>query len=521
MDTAPPGRPEDLVEFASNSIIGCDIDGRIRAWNAASRLRFGWSFEDVAGRSLADLAADPRRHQDDWAALLEAGSWDGSIRRLSPTGTEIRSRARWLLRRDSEGVARDVVEVGGDVADEAPGDAGHAPAEGRNRQLILHMPMALWQVDSRKAGQAFEALRAEGVRDIAAYLDAHPALVEQAKDTVVVTDANLAAMALFRGTCRQDLLRPVRYLFTGTPDMAKRVMVSHFRGDRSYREQAQIVAFDGSVRDVVFSVTYPTPNEDQDNTFILIEDITDQRRTEVQLRRLEAEYSHAARVSTLGELATSIAHEVKQPLSAIITNAETSLRWLGREEFNRDKLVQLTARILQSASRANEIILRTQAMAVRHASTRAPVDIGEIIRESLIFVRHEVESRSVDLSVGIEQDLATVVGDRVELQQVMVNLLVNAIQAVAPLPLDRRRVRVTARRLAETQIVVHVRDTGPGIAAEILPRLFDGFFTTKEGGMGMGLAICRSLIEAHDGSITAANDSEGGAVFEVRLPLAG
>jgi C4-dicarboxylate-specific signal transduction histidine kinase len=393
-------------------------------------------------------------------------------------------------------------------------------AEDRNRQLILHMPIALWQVDSRSAGQAFEALRAEGVSDIAAYLDTHPALVEQAKDTVVVTEANLAAMALFRGRSRQALLRPVRYLFAGTPDMAKRVMVSHFRGDRSYREQAQIVAFDGSVRDVVFSVTYPTPSEDQDNTFILIEDITEQRRTEVQLRRLEAEYSHAARVSTLGELATSIAHEVKQPLSAIITNAETSLRWLNRAAPNVEKLVQLNARILQSATRANDIILRIQAMAARHASTRAPVEIGELIRESLLFVRHEIESRSVDLAVGVGQDGAVVIGDRVELQQVIVNLLVNAIQAVAPLPLDRRRVWVTAQRLGQTQVVVHVRDSGPGIEAAVLPRLFEGFFTTKEGGMGMGLAICQSLIEAHDGTITAANDSEGGAVFEVRLPLA-
>src|SRR5215470_2800549 len=199
--------------------------------------------------------------------------------------------------------------------------------EDRYRKLIYYMPAALWQVDSRAAGEAFNYLRSQGVTNgnIAAYLDAHQELVEHACDTVLVTEVNQAAVTLFRGRNTAELVRPVRYLFAATPEMAKRVMVAHFDGRRSYAEQAKILAFNGEIRDVLFTVTYPTPDEQQETTFITIQDITERLRTEAQLRQIQADYAHAARISTLGEMATSIAHEVQQPLAAIVTNAETSL----------------------------------------------------------------------------------------------------------------------------------------------------------------------------------------------------
>src|SRR5690349_19570014 len=152
------------------------------------------------------------------------------------------------------------------------------------RKLIFFMPTALWQVDSRAAGEVFGRLRADGLTDIASYLDQHPELVEIAKDTVLVTEVNREAVSLFQGHGPTDLIRPVRYLFAGTPDMAKRVMVAHFEGWRNYTEEAKILTFDGRLRDVIFSVTYPTPPEQQDTTFITITDITERLRTEAQLR---------------------------------------------------------------------------------------------------------------------------------------------------------------------------------------------------------------------------------------------
>lgn len=510
----------ELADHSSDSLILCDSEGRIRYWNPAAQSLYGWAAEHVLGQNIRSLAVSTDGHDRDWRTLIEDGHWTGEVGRLGVSGLPVFAPARRIVRRRRGGAVQGVVEV----SQTGQGNLRQSVAElhaaaARNAQLIHYMPAALWQVDSRGAGQAFAELRARGVTDIARHLDAHPELIELAKDIVLVNDANLAAVELFRGKGAADLIRPVRYLFAGTPQMAKRVMIAQFEGRRSYTEEAKIVRLDGVTRDVIFSVTYPIAGELQDTTFILMEDVTDRRRTQEQLRRLQADYSHAARISNLGELATSIAHEVKQPLSAIITNAEASLRWLSKADPNVAKLTQLTTRISESAHRANEIIQRIRGMAAKHEPERTLIDIAKVIAEALLFVRHDVETRSVDLSTNIPCGLPQIPGDRVLLQQVVVNLLVNAIQAVAPLEIERRRIAIDVQRTSEQWLSIFVRDSGPGIPDEVMSRLFEGFFTTKEGGMGMGLAICQSLVDGHEGFISAANRPEGGAVFEVRLPV--
>jgi C4-dicarboxylate-specific signal transduction histidine kinase len=404
--------------------------------------------------------------------------------------------------------------------------AGGTPApshasEDKYRKLIFFMPTALVQVDSRAAGAVFERLRADGVRDIAAYLDAHQEMVEIACDTVLVTEVNREAVSLFRGGSPAELIRPVRYLFSATPAMAKRVMVSHFEGHRNYTEEAKILTFDGELRDVVFSVTYPTPPEQQETTFITITDVTDRLRTEAQLRRLQADYAHAARISTLGELATSIAHEVKQPLAAIVTNGETSLRWLEREDFNIAKIKQLTGRIVESAYHASDIVQRIRLMAARAEPERVTLDLKAVAGEAVSFVRHDFESKQIALSIDIGRTLPAVMGDRIQLQQVIVNLLLNSIQAIDQARATERHIHIAIRPEDDGFLAFSIRDSGPGIASEDPERLFESFFTTKEGGMGIGLAICRSIVVAHGGSISAANHPGGGAEFRFVLPIAG
>jgi C4-dicarboxylate-specific signal transduction histidine kinase len=409
--------------------------------------------------------------------------------------------------------------AGAETADRTRAGADRA-SEDKYRKLIFFMPTALLQVDSRAAGAAFERLRADGVRDIAAYLDAHQELVEIACDTVLVTEVNREAVSLFSGASPAEMIRPVRYLFAATPAMAKRVMISHFEGHRNYTEEAKILTFDGQLRDVIFSVTYPTPPEQQDTTFITITDITERLRTEAQLRRLQADYAHAARISTLGELATSIAHEVKQPLAAIVTSGETALRWLEREDLNVAKVKQLTGRIVESAYHASEIVQRIRLMAVRGESERVALDLKAIAAEAVSFIRHDIESKHISLSIDIGKGLPTITGDRIQLQQVIVNLLMNSIQAIDHGRGSERHIHIAIRPEAEGFLILSIRDSGPGIAAGDFERLFESFFTTKEGGMGIGLAICRSIVAAHGGTITAANHPVGGAEFRFSLPIA-
>jgi signal transduction histidine kinase len=409
--------------------------------------------------------------------------------------------------------------VGGTVIDQRSLWSVRASEE-RYRNLIHHLPCALLQVDSRPMRPIFDELRRQGIIDIASLLDAEPERAQQSRDAVLVTDANHNAVQLFRADHADRLLGTVDYVFAASPETAKRVITAHFNGVRTYREIMKVRRFDGEMRDVELTVTYPTPPERLDITLLTLDDITDRLRTEAQLRELQADYSHAARISTLGELATSIAHEVNQPLSAIVTNAETSLRWLSRPEPNLAKVGQLTTRIADSARHASDIVRRIRGMAAPRAPERLLLDINGIVEEALFFVRHEIESLAIDLSFQLGPDLPRVFGDRVQLQQVVVNLLLNAVQAVGHGDRTKGRIDIRTDSEARGWVTFAIHDSGPGITEENLDRVFGSFFTTKADGMGIGLAICQSIIAAHGGTIAASNNPRGGALFRFLLPAA-
>jgi signal transduction histidine kinase len=216
-------------------------------------------------------------------------------------------------------------------------------------------------------------------------------------------------------------------------------------------------------------------------------------------------------------LTASIAHEVNQPLAAIITNGETSLRCLARSDLDVEKVRELARRVVADARRASDIIDRIRAMASRRALQPTPHSLADIIKESMDFLRHEFQSNDISVSLDLEPGLRRVVGDRTQLQQVIVNLAINAVHATARS--GGRNILVRAILSSPETVCFMIEDSGPGIDPAHLPRLFDSFFTTKESGMGMGLAICQSIIEAHNGRIRADNNSSlGGARFSFDLP---
>ncbi len=389
-------------------------------------------------------------------------------------------------------------------------------SEERYRTLIHHLPWALVIVDSTAMLPIFDMLRQAGVTDIVPHLDTNPGLPNESRAIVRVTDANRNAVELFGAESAEQLVAPVDYLFAASPETAKRVITAHFEGRRNFTEIMKLRTFDGQLRDVQLSITYPTPPERLDVTLLMFEDVSERLRTETELHQLQEEYARAARIATLGELASSIAHEVNQPLAAIAMNADTSLRWLAREEPNIGKVRQLTERIAESARHASEIVQRIRGMVARHPLRRSPLDLNRVVEEALLFVSHDVERRGIRLGVRLASDLPRVRGDRVQLQQVVVNLLVNGLQAMAGMVEGRIEIVTGLDALGGVRLTVC--DNGPGIAAENVERVFEGFFTTKQDGMGIGLAVCQSIITAHGGTITAANNAQGGALFVVTLP---
>jgi len=504
--TSPPGM--ELADLASESVIVTDERGVVQYWNAASAALYGWSATAVVGQNLAAFCAPGEQDAERHSVLLQEGRWEGVVHRRNPAGVEVAAAVRRIVRRDAAGSVLDIVEFGRNA---------ETASEQRYRQLIQYLPTALWQVDSRRAGEAFEQLRANGVKDIAAYLAQHPELVEHAKDVVLVTDVNRDAVSLFRGGAAADLVKPVRYLFAAAPGLAERVMVAHFEGRRNFIEETRILAFDGTVMDVLFTVTYPVPPEQQDTTFITIQDISERMNAEQQLRKLQADFTHAGRIATLGELATSIAHEVNQPLAAIVTNGETSLRWLARDDHNVDKVTQLTSKIVSNARRASEIIQRIRGMAAKHEPEKRLIDLNEIVEEALLFIRHDIDAKSIALSASLGAGLPRVMGDRIQLQQVIINLLVNSVQAIAGQAI--RQIDIQTSVDEEGSVDFSIFDTGPGVAAADVERIFESFFSTKDTGIGIGLAICQSIINAHGGVISGSNRPNGGAHFYFTLPV--
>jgi C4-dicarboxylate-specific signal transduction histidine kinase len=243
----------------------------------------------------------------------------------------------------------------------------------------------------------------------------------------------------------------------------------------------------------------------------------------VQPPGIEAEIAHAARISVLGELAASIAHEVSQPLTAIENNNEASLLWLAHSPPNIEAVRELAARTAVEVQRAANVLHRIRLMVLRTnpEQERESIAINATIEEAVLFLRHELQSNRIETSLQLAPGLPSVLGDRVQLQQVIINLAVNAIQAMAAVGGTARQLAIRTDAASEGDIVIHVEDTGPGIAHDVIGRLFESFFSTRAAslGMGMGLAICRSIIEAHGGRIAAANRQDrAGARFSMLLP---
>jgi C4-dicarboxylate-specific signal transduction histidine kinase len=218
-------------------------------------------------------------------------------------------------------------------------------------------------------------------------------------------------------------------------------------------------------------------------------------------------------------LTATIAHEVNQPLAAIITNGEAALRWLACPEPNVEKIRELTGRAIADALRASKIIDRIRATATRRPPQHTSLSLDDVIEESMVFLRHEFLSKNISVSLDLVPGLPQIVGDRTQLQQVVVNLVINAVQAMTQSEAMCRNILIRTNLSGPKKVCCAIEDSGPGVDPEHLPSLFDRFFTTKDTGMGMGLHISRSIVEAHGGHILADNDSVlGGARFSLYLP---
>ncbi len=241
-------------------------------------------------------------------------------------------------------------------------------------------------------------------------------------------------------------------------------------------------------------------------------------RAEEALRQAQSDLAHVSRVTTMGELTASLAHEVNQPIAAAVTDANTCLRWLNRDHPNVEEARDAASRTVKDATRAAEIISRTRLLFKKSTPQWELVDVNEIIRDMVALMRGEIKRHSISVRSELAEDTPQITGDRVQLQQVLMNLMVNAIDAMKDAN-GTRELAIKSQRTDNEQFMVSISDTGVGLPPEQADKIFDAFFTTKPHGTGMGLRISRSIVESHGGRLWAADNSPRGARFHLTLPM--
>jgi len=298
-------------------------------------------------------------------------------------------------------------------------------------------------------------------------------------------------------------------------------------GERSLREGAdldwvyRIVLPDGTLKylHVVARPVFNASGEVAGNIGTT-RDVTERKRAEQdreRLRQAEADLAHMSRVTTMGELTVSLAHEIKQPMAAAVTNANTCLRWLTRDHPNMEEAREAALRIVKDMTRAADIISRIRLLFKKGESEREPVDVNEVIREMIVLLHSEATRYSISIRAELAEELPKVIADRVQLQQVFMNLMLNGIEAMKDMN-SAGELTIKSQQAENDQPLVSISDTGVGLPTEKPSQIFDAFFTTKPQGIGMGLPISRSIIESHGGRLWATSNSGQGTTFQFTLP---
>jgi PAS domain S-box-containing protein len=247
---------------------------------------------------------------------------------------------------------------------------------------------------------------------------------------------------------------------------------------------------------------------------VIQRDLTQYMRASEALRAAQAELAHANRVATMGQLTASIAHEVNQPIAAMLTNAQAALRWLTRPAPDLGEVREALASIVKDAVRAGDVVSRIRDLMKKTPPRKDLLDVNRVVREVIELTHEEAVRNGVSLLTELADSMPLIPGDRIQLQQVMLNLIINAVEAMSGVGNGARELLISTGKTASGDVLVAVRDSGPGLALAALERVFDPFYTSKPGGLGMGLSICRSIIEAHGGRLWVSANVTRGATFQ-------
>jgi PAS domain S-box-containing protein len=478
-----------LLELTQDAIFVHDLRSQIRSWNRGAVQLYGWGNADALGSNahrLLQSQFDDSPEQA-MASVLRDGQWEGELQQRRRDGSALVVYSRWSLWRDERGQPLAVLQSNTDITVRKCAEARAQQQERELRDVIDTIPAMLW--NSTPDGSL-------------AYINRRWADLGLSLDDV-------------QDDRWRNIVHPDDHL------QMEQDMAHAMRTRGLYETVSRWRRADGQYR---WMLIRGLPMLDGRGEVIrwygVMNDIEELRRAEDALQRSQSELAHANRVATLGELTASIAHEVNQPLAALVTNGEASLRWLSRPEPQLQEVHDGLKRMICEGRRASEVVRRLRELARKGETQRSELDLPELIDEAILLVQREMTRLQVSLRRHYESPLPRLLGDRVQLQQVVINLLVNALQAIDSTTGGARQIVIQAGTEPDGKLYVGIADSGPGIAAGDLDRLFTAFFSTKPEGMGMGLSICRSIIDAHGGRIWASSEPGQGGIFQFVLPAA-
>ena len=390
--------------------------------------------------------------------------------------------------------------------------------ERRFGEIYQRAGISIWQEDWSAVGDGILALTAAGVEDLSAWHAANPAEVARLHRSVRITGINRYSVELMRAADPAHLIGSLADVLPGSRHSFLRWMQALARGDSVYIGESRIARLDGSLFDCLVTAALPQDREGLSDIQVSIVDITAYKQHQARLAEVEADVGRAQRIAALGALTASIAHEINSPLAAIMANAGAALRWLDRAEPDLAEAREAARALVDEAARARSVMDRARAMLIQRQAADARFALDGAVAVATRSVRDMAVRRGIEIETRVEAGLE-IDGDAMQIQQVLINLMLNAVQAMQAVS-GERRLALEARREG-ADIRVDVTDNGPGLSPELLASCFDPFFSTKPDGMGMGLAICRSCVEAHGGRIWATSPAAGGAAFHILLPPAG
>jgi PAS domain S-box-containing protein len=478
-----------LLDLTHDTVFVRDMNDGIIYWNRGAEELYRWKKGEAVGKISHQLMQTifPLPLEEITAELFRTGRWEGELVHTKKDGTRAIVASRWSVQRDARGRPIAILETNNDITERKQVEDALRRSDtylAEAQRLSLTGSFG-WKVSNGELFWSEESFRILGY------------------DRITKPSLEL----LIQRTHPTDIAR-VRQLIDRASREAKDWELEH-----------QLLMPNGSVKSVHVVARAGRDELGRVEFVGAIMDVSAAKRAEQELRQAQAELAHVTRVTTLGELMASIAHEVTQPIAGVVTNADAALNWLGAEPPNLDEVREVLGQIAKDGERAGDVIHRIRALVKKTPPRMARLDVNEAVLDVIALTRSELLRHGVSVQTQLATGLPLIEGDRIQLQQVILNLILNAVEAMSGIDEGAREMRISTGRQASNGVLVTVRDFGAGLDPQSVDHLFKAFYTTKPDGLGMGLAISRSIIEAHGGRLWATANEPRGGVFQFTLPL--